>query len=794
MPSKRALRSAVAAQQEQLDASAKEDYLGQFLAKRPRINAGAKGRGLRTKAADAPLNDRASRATRRAAAKRSNTEQPEVQTASIRRGKRQRTIEDEEDDNSDDDDGDEYQDREGGIDHHLIAQTINRGRHVPQRTINGIGARRYEQSQHEEGEGGEEQVEVDDDDEEALHMRRSSEEPRGRRPDTAPNGRDGASTPNRDNVGPATRIEGVLNALYEFDSPSLEKTRTQQRVAAGRGTKNKETAPRRINRPTTSQRRQPVQNQEPRNDPAPSSESEGGARDDTTIDVVEDSAFIEAPRPHEKLVLVEVNINSMGGIFKTLRHQAWTRRSDWDLSFETDDKSNGDPTACKTASGKALMKAAVGLKRLLENATHARIESEETDDDGIRASTEYLRGKSADAKRCLAGINQAIERICTEELAPPPPAADEESSKRAVHTRRRLLCEISRRLIPMLVLVVNKACRLALSEDRRSKLTIHFNPVTLQFFLRTLGWTTRLHNALSRGLEQWPFESEFKDATDLDEDELAAKQGKMEAREVFREQLSKLHDAAKRAERTIQEDAAKKVENQRREANRRRAEEQARLAQAAQEREEEEKRLKDAALYAHCIKHSQSLRDMPDPEHERWLRDEAARKRASRDASAQNNAPRWVPHQSQGHRKSGMVQVGTGPYRAGPSRNNRNEEDPNDWDPFVDSPPSRNRVMPIIQNAHNRPDGSGITHLSSQTSRPWAYKEEKTLVKAIRYDRTYHPVSMAAKLGRSEDDVERRVLSLLQGYRARYTEREEEIPAWLSYLEESLGIPSLRSR
>jgi hypothetical protein len=537
-----------------------------------------------------------------------------------------------------------------------------------------------------------------------------------------------------------------------------------------------------------------VQNQEPREDSAANFEREGEARGDATVDVVEDSAFIEAPQPHEKLVLVEVNINSMGGIFKTLKHQAWTTTSDWELSFEADDKSNGDPTACETTSGKALMKAAVSLKRLLDNATHAWQESEETGNDDFRASTEYLGGESADAKRCLAGIDRAVERICAEELAPPPPAADEESAKRAVHTRRRLLCEMSRRLIPMLVLIVNKTCGLALSEDRRSKLTVYFNHFTFQFFLRTISWTTRLHNALSRGLEQWPYEPEFKkNATDLDEDERKVKQGKMEAREVFSEQLSKLHYAAKHAERTIQEAAAKKAEKQRREAYRRRAEEQARLVRAAQERKEEEKRQRDAALYAHCVRHSQSLMKKPDPVRERWLRDEAARQRAFRDAFAQNNGPGRAFQESQGYRKSGMVQVGIGPSRVGPSRNTRIEEDPNDWDPFVESPPFRNRTTPSIQYAQNRPNSSGIRHLPSLASRPWAYKEEKALVKAIRYDRTYNLVSMAAKLGRSEGDVERRVLSLLQGYRARYTERAEEIPAWLSYVEETLGISSLRS-
>ncbi|ROW03514.1 hypothetical protein VSDG_01364 [Cytospora chrysosperma] len=801
MPSKRALRSAVAAQQEQLDASAKEDYLGQFPAKRAKTNAGAKGRKQGTKATEVLLSGRASRATRRAAAKHSNTEQPEDPTGSTRSGKRERMIgaEEEEDDvNGDDDDDDDYQEEEGGVSHDLMARTINQGRHGPQRTINGIAARHYEQSQDqneeesEEGEEGEEQI-GEDDHEEGLHMIRPPEESRGRGPGTVRDGHGGASMPNRVNTGPATRSKGLLDTLYEFNSPSPEKTQTHQRVAARRGAKNKETAPRRCNRPTTSQPRQPVQNQVPREESAASSEREGEARGDTRVDAAEVSAFIEAPQPHEKLVLVEVNMNSMGGIFKTLKHQAWTSRSDWNLSFEADDKSDGDPTACKTTSGKTLMKAAVSLKRLLENAIHAWQESEETGNDDIRASTEYLRGKGADAKRCLAGIDRAVERICAEELAPPPPAADEESAKRAVQTRRRLLCEISRRLIPMLVLIVNKTCGLALSEGQ-SKVTVYFNHFTFQFFLRTISWTTRLHNALSRGLEQWPYEPEFKkNATDLDEKERKAKQGKMEARRVFSEQLSKLHYAAKHAERTIQEAAARKVENQRREAYRRRAEEQARLARAAHERKEEEKRQRDAALYAHCARHSQSLMNMPDPEQERWLRDEAARKRAIRDAFTQNNGPGRASQESQGYRKSGMVQVGIGPPRVGPSRNTRIEEDPNDWDPFAESPPFRNRTTPSIQYTQDRPNSSGIRHRPSQANRPWAYKEEKALVKAIRYDGTYNVVSMAARLGRSEGDVERRVLSLLQGYRARYTERAEEIPAWLSYVEETLGISSPRS-
>ncbi|ROW08248.1 hypothetical protein VMCG_03115 [Cytospora schulzeri] len=789
MPSKRALRSAVAAQQEQLIAL-DEDYVGQYPAKRTKFNAGARERKSRTEVAKAPLNDRASRASRRAAEKRGNTEQPEGQVALNRQGRRQLMFEDKEGGSDDE----EYQEEDGGVNHDLIAQAISRGLRGPRRTVNGIGTRQYEQSQHEGRDGEEEEEEQEPDDEGGLHMSRSSEEPRGRRPDTAPNGHDGASVPNRDDAEPETRANEGLNALYEF-VPSPAKTRAQKRPAAGRGTKNKQTAPRQIIRSTTSQRREPAQNQESRDDFASSSENEGEPQGGTTVDVAEESAYIEAPPAHEKLTLVEVTINSMKGIFKTLGHQAWTRRADWKHSFETNNKSNGDPTACKTVLGKELMKSAMSLKRILENATDAWKTSEELDDDDIQISTEYLRGKSADIKKCFAGINQAVEGICTEALAPPPPAADEDSAKRAVQSRRRLLREISRRLVPMLVLVVDKTCGLALAEDRRSKLNIYFNTFTLQFFLRTLSWTTRLHNALSRSREQWPYEAEFmKDDTDLDENEQKAKQGKIEAWEIFREQLAKLHFAAKRAERAIQETAAKKVEKQRREANRRRAEEQARLAKAAKEREEEEKRQKDAALYAHCIKHSQGLNYMPDPEHERWLRDEAVRKRASQEAFAQNNAPGRVSDQIQGHRASGTGQAGTVQSRVGPFRYNRIEEDPNDSDPFAESPPPRNRVTPIIQDAYNRPRGSDLTRPLSQATRPWAYKEEKALVKSIRYHRTYNLASMAAKLGRSEDDVERKVFLLLQGYRAGYTERGQDIPVWLSDLETSLGISSLRSR
>lgn len=750
MPSKKALRSAAAAaQQEQLNAM-DEDYVGEYHAKRTKFNAGAKGRGLRTKPAKAPPDDRASRADRRHAAKRSNTEQPERQAASTRQGKRQRTTQDDEDDENDEDDesggGDdndeEYQEEGAGVDDELIAQAMNRGRLGPQQTVNGIGAH---------------------------HSVQAAKGPRGRRPKTAPNGHNGARMSNRDKSAPETRTNQVSD-IYDVPALSPEKTRTHQRAAAGRGTRNKETS-RPINRPTTSQRRQPVQDQELRDISSSS---------DAIVDMAEDSAFIESPRPGEIPVLVK--INSMGGIFKTLRHQAWTRRADWDRSFESDDKSDGDPTACKTVSGKALMKAAMSYKRLMQSAIDAWQSSEEADDDDIHAATNYLGGKSAETKRHIADINQAVEHICTEELAPPPPTVNKKSAERAIQKRRLLLSEISRRLIPMLVLLVNKACGLAVSEDHRTHMTIYFNTFTLQFFLRTIIWTTRLHNALCRGLDQWPFEPEFtKDGKDLDEDERKSKQAKNEAREVFGQQLSRLYSAAKRAEWAIQEDAAKKAEKQRREAKRRWLEEQMQLAEAAKEREAEFKRQRDAERYAHFARFTQILPLKQNPMQEKWDLDQAARERASQDTFARTNTPSQGLHQSQGQRTSGMVGFQAGHSRAGPSRNDQ-IEDPDDWDPFLESPPPQKRATPSNPTVHNRPNGFGTTQRPSQTNsqayRPWTYKEDKILVKSIKYDRTYNLASMAAELGRSEHDVARKVALLKEGYRARFIERGEEIPAY----------------
>lgn len=776
MPSRRALRSAAAARLEQLDAL-DVDYVGQYPAKRTKPNAGAQRRSLRTAARKAPLNDRAARASLRAGAKRSNTEQPEGQTASTRRGKRQRVTEDNEAGEAgggDDDNDDEDHEEEGRMDYDHIAQSINRGRHGPQRTVNGLGAPQCEQPQSEDGE---EHVE-EDNDKEGLFMDRSSEDPRGRRTNTAPNGHGGASMFNRDNLEPTTRAR--VPGPYELDTPP-EQTRTRQRATAERGTKNKTKGPHPTNRPNASQHKQPVQNQESRDDSVSSFESQGEARGDAVAGAAEDSAFIENPRPHEKPVLVK--INSMGGIFKTLRHQAWTGRADWDRSFESHDKSNGDPTACKTVSGKAFMKAAKSLNRLLEKAIDAWTESEEANNDDIHAATEYLRGRSADTGACIAAINQAVERICTVGLAPPTPAADEESAGQATKKRRRVLREISRRLIPLLIILVNKACGLAVSEDQRSRKTIYFNTFTLQFFLRTTNWTNRLHHALCRGLERWPFDPEFrKDDKDLDNEEQKTKKAKVEARQVFRDQLDSLHGAAKRAEWALQEEAASQAVTQRQEASRLRAEEQGRLAIAAKEREDEEKRDRDAERYAHFARFTQTLPLAKNPMQEKWELDQAARQQASQSASARsNNTLSQGIHHSQSQRTAGMVRFQIGTSRAGPSRNDR-VEDPDDWDPFLEDPPSQNRVTFSDQLVRSRFNGFGITQRSSQANspayRPWTYEEDKTLVKSIRYNRNYNLASMAAVLGRSEHDVAQKVASLKQGYRAKFIERGGEIPAY----------------
>ncbi|KUI69611.1 hypothetical protein VM1G_05138 [Cytospora mali] len=776
MASKRSLRSAVKAAQQQLDAVTEQDYLGPYPATRSKIHDGASGRSSRTKVAEAPLNDRAARTTRRAAAKRSHAEEPKEQVRSTRRGKRQRMTEDEEYAEHDEEHQEEEDEEVDGVDHDRIIQAMNQAGHGLRRTVNGLVTRHDEQSQEEDDDEQEEEGDqVEPENEEGLLMSRSSEEPRGQRPETTPNDRHRANISNEHNTGPKTQANARTDPLYEFQASSPEKSRTRRRVVARRGTKNKQTAPRHISLPATSQRRRPAPSQQSSDGSA--SDSDNEARGDTTVNLAEDSAFIEAPQPDEKLVLVKLSMNSMGGMIKTLRHQAWARRADWDRRFESNDKSDGDVTACKTVSGRLLMKAIMDLKRLLEKAIDTWKESEEDYDDP-RSMTAYLRGKGADIERCFARVNRAIEHICTEELAQPPQPADEESARRAMQARQRLLREISRRLIPMLVLVVKKTCELAPSEVHQSKKTVYFNPFTLQLFLRTLSWTSRLHTALDRGLKEWPFEAEFiKDENELDQDDRDIMERKMKARDVFEDQLLKLLYSAKDAERAIQ-DRADQEERQRREAAiRRRFNEEARLAQAAKERREtEERRQREEKSYAAFANFTQRLKEKPDPMKQLWLQHKADMERASRSASGQNKAPARGSH-GQGRRTSGTVQSGAGRSEAGPSRNVQMEEDLMDFDPFADNP-SEGRNLSSLVYAHNRPNGSGITHHPSQESRPWTNEEDKVLIKSIRYDRTYNLVSMATQLGRTEDDVARKVASLKQGYRDVYTERRKEIPAW----------------
>ncbi|KAK7744238.1 hypothetical protein SLS53_003759 [Cytospora paraplurivora] len=746
-----------------------------------RITNGTKGRMPRKKAAEAPSNDHASRATRRAGAKRGHLDvgEPETSAPAIRRSKRQRMAQEKEEGGNEQDEEDE-----DGVDHDRTAQAINQARHRPQQTVNRIGAHQNEQLQEEDDE--EEEYEIGNGEERyenGLLMSHSSEEPRVRESNAAPNGHNRASMSYAQNPRSATRISREFDAVYDFQESSPERSRRQRTVAAGRTAKDRNTAPHPCNQRSTHPRS--VQHLESSDGSA--SYSEGEARADTTGNMGEDSAFIEAPQSTEGLLRVEISINSMGGIVKTLQHQAWTRRSNWIRSFESNDKSDGDATACRSAPGRSLMKAIVGLKGLLEDAVEIR-QSAKIEDDDLLAAIEYLRERSDDTKRHLARINEAVEDICAEGLAPIAPATDEAAIQKATKKRQRLLRDISRRLIPMLVLVIRTACDLAQIEDKRSRLIIDLNSFTLQFFLRLLGWTGRLYKALVRGLQDWPFEAEFtKDERDLNEEERESGQGKIEARFLFEKQLARLNSFVKGAEAHIQAKADHLEKVRRDVARRPQRLERARLAQAAEEREEEEKRQRDARSRAAFANWTQKVRqDFLLQEQAAWerarlaqaakereeeekrqrdarsraafanwaqkerpkflFREQTAWERASRDASAQSLAPR---SQNYGQRTSGMD-----PLRAGPSNTDQIEEDIWNYDPYADS--------------------SRFT----QAGKPWTYGEEKALVKSIRYDKTYNLPSMAVQLGRSEDDVARKVASLKQGYRSVYAERGQEIPAW----------------
>lgn len=706
------------------------DYFGRFtMRKRPKNDSNDPGQT--SEAPQQQMDDRAARIARREAAKLGQTLGVQGQVVSPRQGTTQQSEEGEsevESGNADEDDDDDDEEDAGpdGVDHVRITQAMNQARNRNTKpTINGIGSRqRVRQPQD---------AEVSSDDGED-----SQEEPLESQ---SPDGERGRASRN---VNDRSRSKRGGNGK----APQQKN----QRGVDGSGRRSQE---------------------DQTNASSPDEdEIEVESPSETDDEVAEDSAFIEPPEQDKETLTVKVFINSMGGIFKTLQHSAWTGSTHWIREFESDDNDDGQKT-CKTSSGKALMSEIQGLNDILEEAANPLVDPSDDAQDSTKAMTAYLRTRSEDIQQHFARIAQTVDGICCRRLHPS-----------TSHKQRRLLLrDMSRRLIPMLIFTVKKACGICRSEDNRSKVSLYLDSFRLQFFLRPLGWAHRLHQALKWCLERWPEGKESQQgANKSQESGNEALDAEDEARDTFGLQLAALRSAVKKAERNIQ-DIATQAETQKREAEAKRLERERMMKRqreiaAEKQREQEEKNRKDKKAFQAFYEATRAIRSQPDPLKQLWDQDQAT--------LPEHLRATYTVRATQERSSSGQGQTtaGTARPQGGPSRHARVESVDDSDDPF--SPNYRHPSTPPPPNRHaanngvrqNQVPGPRSSQQARNASRPWTDEEDKIMIKAIRYKRNYDVVSMAQKLQRSEEDVARKAAFLKQGYREAYTQKGREIPAW----------------
>lgn len=496
-----------------------------------------------------------------------------------------------------------------------------------------------------------------------------------------------------------------------------------------------------------------------------SSDSNEDSVEEILVEVGEDSAFIEAPRPDENLATVEAVINSIGGMIATLGRSAWTGTSKWDASFDTARGGiQDDGSKCRTVLGRKFMELAKALRDIFESAAAAKTSDEDEDHSVI----DYLRNHSGQVVTYVRGIDILIGKICTEELAN---TGEVNLAGRAIKKRRALLKDVAKRLIPMIVLVIQETCNLGPAEPHGGKLHLQLSSYTLQFFLRSVGWARRLERALTRGLEQWPIDPEFRrNEEELDQDEFKSKQTKKKSRSVFEKQISALHDKAREAERTMQKDVREGAREKLRERRRQRHFVQDKALHAAQQNIQAEESRRAAEGWQAFCRSIQALEHARDPMKEKW---DAAEKACSQQQASTRS---HFYHFTQYAQPSSQAPIPRG------SQGDANR---------IENGLSKTKATQPHAAMHAfrtdaRSSGVGREHGTDQElpapNEPWGLdwtpREEKILLTAIRYDRNYLSDGIALELRRDEFDVARKAAAVKKAYRSIYRERGRPIPEW----------------
>lgn len=460
----------------------------------------------------------------------------------------------------------------------------------------------------------------------------------------------------------------------------------------------------------------------------------------------EDSAFIEAPQPNTNAATVQVSVHSLNAIIKTLQHQAWTQKRNWD---------KGDNLTCNHRPAQKLWKLVERLIELLTKSADAQ--DKQHTDEAYAKTIDYLRVHDGEIRKLFASINREVDDIVSHKLAP-----HEGLAANAVKQRRLLLRSISRSLVPLFVFLIEQTCDLVPSEKSGSSTRLQFNAFTLQFFLRAVGWTVRLERSLDRGLKLWPYEREFRrNEEKLDREEATLKLSKSKARENFHKQLSALQSTAKRAELKLGDAMAQSTRKREElEAERRRMIQQ-REEWATKQREEELAAQRSAVQWEAFCRSTQALRDAPNPLKEKW--DRAQR------VSGQHNAYPSAPgshHIFQSGHVFPHIDSEHDPYPL--------DDDEEEEDGTAAGIRSRND---LVSNRPGLQSGRVAQAKYGGNGQDWDKEEEQILCQALR-NHNYDKAWVAQQLSRTESDVAQKAALFKSLYRQIYTERGTEIPDW----------------
>ncbi|KAJ4416225.1 hypothetical protein N0V82_006897 [Gnomoniopsis sp. IMI 355080] len=718
--------------------------------------------------------DHSARLSTSSQAARKSAEKPQSKAASTRRYTMQQDVEEEEDDGS----------IHVAVDQ--VISAVNTARFGQPRSINGLQPRvrqaglnvvtedgdeegEDEEGEDEEGEGEEGEGEEVNGEEEALPVRKRAQAIEGNQVE-----QQGPPRNHQTKSKSLSRME-TARSTDNVDNEPIQRRELRPRKydASAHGTRKDKPAP------MPTQQRQgkimesaaPVEDG-PQADDDLESEDEEGEEDmqDASAQGADDSAFIDAPRPNDKLPEVNVTIKNVQGMIKTLRGPAWTGRTNWDQDPEM---------ACLSKTSGKLINRLRQLNDLLLQAYDMRYEGDADADPKV--TIDYLRRNNKKINGLCADITGLIDRICTQKLA-----VVDEVGTRGVQTRKRYLCDITKRLMPMLVLVLQKACDVGPSAPGGKNGVVHLtlNSFTTQFPLRTIGWAIRLMDALSRGLERWPIDELDQSDEELDIADVDKEMAKISNNRVMlQKHLALLYSTFQNAAGALERQANETERKKRQEQDRRRAlmeaenyrhqaMERERELRAKYQREKQEVKRKEQTQMRKFLQASQALKSVPDPLADLWR--EAGRLRHTPAASQvfvpNPSLPLRRPSKSTDRaplqvRDDSAFFLNTKDDQFAPP--NQSDRVSSDHSPQTGIPRTINGLQPAQA-------------FEKWGAPKWSKAEEQELMIWMnpKHGKYYNPSTLAQKLGRLSEDVIEKAAELKAEYRAIYKKRGADIPSW----------------